>query len=322
MRNGTNSIPLVSICCVTYNHEKYLRQCLDGFVMQQTNFAFEILVHEDASTDSTAHILKEYENKYPTLFRCVYQVENQFKKQNVLINILFKMVRGKYIALCEGDDYWVDFGKLQKQVQFLEANDEFSICYHKTKILRDDQLSEHTKTIRDRSFVFNFFDSLQSKNGNTLSMVLRTSVFEKIEMDSLFFGLKIGDWPLECIATMKGSGFFMIEKMGVYRVHNSGLSRSFSARSYFESRYVTYERLKSYATKTQSQLIIQAQRRILFWFFIKSLAAFKVRDWLMSIRYFAREPFWLFQLLRGNSRWKGYFNIYYFPRLLVRSKSV
>ena len=104
----------VSICCVTYNHENFLRQCLDGFVMQKTNFQFEILVHEDASTDGTEEIVKLYEEKYPNLFRCVYQSENQFLKQNTLVNILFKMAKGKYIALCEGDDYWTDPYKLQK----------------------------------------------------------------------------------------------------------------------------------------------------------------------------------------------------------------
>ena len=112
-------IPLVSICCVTYNHENYLRQCLEGFMMQKTNFFYEILVHEDASKDNTAKILREFEAHYPDRFRCVFQTENQFYKQNVLINILFKMARGKYIALCEGDDYWTDPYKLQKQVDFL-----------------------------------------------------------------------------------------------------------------------------------------------------------------------------------------------------------
>src|SRR5687767_12631322 len=105
--------PLVSICCVTYNHGRFLRDCLEGFVMQETTFPFEILVHEDASTDDTAAILREYELKYPHLFRCVYQTENQFALQNTLINILFPMVRGKYIAMCEGDDYWIHPLKLQ-----------------------------------------------------------------------------------------------------------------------------------------------------------------------------------------------------------------
>lgn len=135
--------PLVSICCMTYNHENYISQCLFGFVMQKTTFPFEILVHEDASTDVTANIVKEYEIKYPSLFRCVYQAENQFTKQNTLVNILFPKSIGKYIALCEGDDYWTDPYKLQKQVDFLEANPDYSMCFHNAEIIDEGtQLSE------------------------------------------------------------------------------------------------------------------------------------------------------------------------------------
>lgn len=130
--------PVVSICCITYNHENYIRQCLDGFVMQQTNFPFEILVHDDASTDGNAAIIREYEAKYPHLFRCVYQTVNQFAIQNTLTNILFPMAKGKYIALCEGDDYWTDPLKLQKQVDFLEWNSEYALCFHSIQILEPD----------------------------------------------------------------------------------------------------------------------------------------------------------------------------------------
>jgi glycosyltransferase involved in cell wall biosynthesis len=94
--------PIVSVCCITYNHEKFISQALDGFLMQKTDFNFEVIIHDDASTDNTAMILKEYEENYSNLFRCVYQTENQFKKQNTLTKILFPMTKGKYIALCEG----------------------------------------------------------------------------------------------------------------------------------------------------------------------------------------------------------------------------
>ena len=120
----------LSIVCITYNHERFIRDCLEGFVMQKTNFPFEILINDDASTDKTADIIREYEAKYPHLFRCVYQTENQWGKKNVLTDILFPMVQGKYLALCEGDDYWTDPLKLQKQVDFLDASPDFSVCFH------------------------------------------------------------------------------------------------------------------------------------------------------------------------------------------------
>ena len=123
--------PLVSIFCITYNHSSYIRQCLDGFLIQKTNFPFEVLIHDDASTDDTAGIIKEYEAKYPDIIKPIYQVENQYSK-GLDINIVYNLprARGKYIAMCEGDDYWTDPLKLQKQVDFLESHTDYSMCFH------------------------------------------------------------------------------------------------------------------------------------------------------------------------------------------------
>jgi len=123
--------PKVSICCVTYNHEPYIRDCLEGFLMQKTNFAFEILIHDDASTDKTADIIREYEKKYPDLIKPIYQIENQYSKgKKPWTNFLFPKVQGKYIAICEGDDFWVSPDKLQIQFDFMEANPDYSMCFH------------------------------------------------------------------------------------------------------------------------------------------------------------------------------------------------
>ncbi len=120
---------LVSVCCTAYNHEKYIRKCLDGFVMQETNFKFEVLINDDASTDNTAAIIREYEKEYPEIIKPIYQTENQFSiDRNITANILFPKCKGKYIALCEGDDFWTDPLKLQKQVNALEANPSCHMC--------------------------------------------------------------------------------------------------------------------------------------------------------------------------------------------------
>ena len=123
-----SKVPLVSICCAAYNHEPYIRQCLDGFVMQRTTFPFEVLIHDDASTDKTADIIREYEKKYPDIIKPIYQKENQYSKGGK-ISLRFNIPRakGKYIAFCEGDDYWIDPLKLQKQVDFLEANPDYGL---------------------------------------------------------------------------------------------------------------------------------------------------------------------------------------------------
>lgn len=113
---------LVSVLCTAYNHEPYLRQCLDGIVMQQTDFRFEAIIHEDASTDGTRAIIEEYAERYPDIIVPIYQTENQYSKGNLYQRILFPSARGKYIALCEGDDFWTDPLKLQKQTDMLKAD--------------------------------------------------------------------------------------------------------------------------------------------------------------------------------------------------------
>ena len=124
--------PLVSICCITYNHAQFIRKCLDGFLMQQTDFPIEILIHDDCSTDGTTEIIREYEAKYPELIFPLYEEENQYQhgKAAEIDFYNYRRARGKYIAYCEGDDYWTDSLKLQKQVDFMEANPEYSVCFH------------------------------------------------------------------------------------------------------------------------------------------------------------------------------------------------
>lgn len=123
--------PLVSISCITYNHTPYIRECLDGFLMQKCDFDFEVLIHDDASTDGTQEIIREYQEKYPEIIKPILQKENQWSQGVRGINLKFNFSRakGKYIALCEGDDYWTDPLKLQKQVDFLEENEDYGACF-------------------------------------------------------------------------------------------------------------------------------------------------------------------------------------------------
>ncbi|NLI53962.1 MAG: glycosyltransferase [Clostridiales bacterium] len=121
--------PLVSIVCDTYNHAPFVRDALNGFLAQKTDFPIEIIVHDDASTDGTADIVREYERKHPGLFRCVYRTENIYSTDpKILEHYVFQLARGKYIAICEGDDYWTSPDKLQKQVSYLEAHPDCTLC--------------------------------------------------------------------------------------------------------------------------------------------------------------------------------------------------
>ena len=132
--------PLVSICCITYNHKEYIRDALDGFLSQRTDFPYEILINDDASTDGTADIIREYEQKYPEKIRALLQTENQYSKgiTNPSGAFNFPRVRGRYVAMGEGDDYWTDPEKLQKQVDYMEAHPDCSLCFHSARIITVD----------------------------------------------------------------------------------------------------------------------------------------------------------------------------------------
>ena len=122
----TTNQPLVSIVSMAFNHAAFLRDCLDGLVMQETGFPYEVIVHDDASTDGSAEIIEEYASKYPGLIQPILQQENQYsKKVHIGNTFIYPKVRGKYIAMCEGDDYWTDPHKLQRQVDFLESHPEY-----------------------------------------------------------------------------------------------------------------------------------------------------------------------------------------------------
>ena len=131
-----NDVPLVSICCLSFNHAPFIRKCLDGFLMQETSFPVEILIHDDASTDGTDKIIREYAEKYPDRIFPLFEEENKYShgykgKMDLAFN--YSRARGKYVATCEGDDYWTDPMKLQKQVAFMEAHPEYSVCFHRCK---------------------------------------------------------------------------------------------------------------------------------------------------------------------------------------------
>lgn len=130
---------MVSVSCLVYNHEKYLRRCLDGILAQKTNFRFEVLIHDDASTDSSPAIIREYEEKYPDIIRPIYQTENQYsKKVNMHFAYQYPRTRGKYFCLCEGDDFWCDDTKLQTQFDLMEAHPDCAICVHRVQGVSED----------------------------------------------------------------------------------------------------------------------------------------------------------------------------------------
>ncbi len=216
--NNTDNTPLVSIRCITYNHEPYIRQCLEGFVMQQTNFKFEAIVHDDASTDGTAAIVAEFAEKYPDIIKPIYQTENQWSKRDgSLTRAINPHLKGKYIAMCEGDDYWIDPLKLQKQVDFLEANPGYGLVCSSFKVY--DQLSS-TFTIRKDSEErdISYEELLNTNRIGTLTVVFLNNIFDEYRLKNIRQKYwKMGDYPIWCYVANKMKIRKMKDITSVYR---------------------------------------------------------------------------------------------------------
>lgn len=207
----------VSIICNVYNQEIYVRDALEGFVMQRTNFAFEVLVHDDASTDCTADIVREYEQKYPELIKPIYQKENQYSKRDGTIKRLqAARAKGKYIAFCEGDDYWTDPLKLQKQYDFMEQNSDYTLCGCSTVWLNmlSGKVKNLSTTINDRDVTLEEF--LSPKNRRpfpTVSFLMKAEIWK----DRPDWGFPVGDLPMTYYAAMNGKVRMLADNMCVYR---------------------------------------------------------------------------------------------------------
>ena len=223
----------VSIVCDVYNHEPYLRQCLDGFVMQRTNFPFEILIHDDASTDKSADIIKEYVAKYPHLFKPIYQKVNQYS-QGVSIweKFQFPRTNGKYIAICEGDDYWTDPYKLQKQIDILEADETLMVCCTDCSVV--DNHSHIIKKKRggvvkdDKTGQYNLRDFFRDNHQYpTLSVVFRNEYMEDaMKKFSHTRNKYLGDWTLWIILLCYGDMYYLDEVTCAYRMNPTSVTHT------------------------------------------------------------------------------------------------
>lgn len=214
---------LVSICCLTYNHALYVRQCLDGFVMQKTNFQIEVLIYDDASTDGTQDIIREYEEKYPDIIKPIYQKENQYSK-GVRVSLVYNYprVKGKYIAICEGDDYWTDSYKLQKQVDFLESHPDYVMCSHRfNQYIQEKGLLEEEQ---DNDFEGADYDLKNLIGGKWLTQTL-TVMYRRSALDLkryAAYGMSM-DMVLLYELLRNGKGYCFPDIMAVYRVHKGGV---------------------------------------------------------------------------------------------------
>ncbi len=227
---------MVSILCITYNHERFIKDALDGFINQITDFKYEILIHDDCSTDSTAEIIRSYEKKYPDLIKPIYQTENLYSKHIPIITTqLVPIAQGKYFAVCEGDDFWTDRYKLQKQVDILEEYKNCSICFN--TVVCSDITGEKTLNIlphpiggveqgeipgRDFLAMTAYPGPFQTMFIQLSGCMFRAEMYKSYIYESPPFKNRfdVGDLPLFLYTGTRGDGFFIKDKMSVYRTEN------------------------------------------------------------------------------------------------------
>ncbi len=274
MKSNIDMPPLVSICCLTYNHSKYVRQCLDGFLRQETNFKYEIIIHDDCSTDGTIDIIKEYEQKYPSIIKPIIQNENQYSQgvRTILASFVWPKCEGKYIALCEGDDFWIAADKLQRQVDFLENNEDYGLCYTRVKqyIQKDNKFSK--KNYGDK---FLGFEDLLI-NGNcipTLSVCCRKNIIDKYLQEIMpdTHNWLMGDYPMWLYFAHETKVKFFDFESGVYRVLENSASHTHNIEKQFLFIKCSYEIPSFFAEKYKIKFEKPADDYILFYCYVNEL---------------------------------------------------
>lgn len=219
--------PLVAIECLVYNHEPYLRECLEGFIIQKTNFPFLVVIHDDKSTDNSVEIIHEYVNKYPNIFIPIYEKENQYSKGDDTLDRIVEDViyqtKAKYIALCEGDDYWTDPYKLQKQVDYMETHDDCIMCVNATDWDCHGEMREWGCRYDYECDLTT--DEVIRNSGlyiNTVSTIYRKELSSKKADCKWWQMADVGDYPLHIAGTLYGKCHFFPEVMSVYRYQHEG----------------------------------------------------------------------------------------------------
>jgi glycosyltransferase involved in cell wall biosynthesis len=302
--------PLVSVGMITYNHEKYVAQAIESVLMQKTDFKYELVIGEDYSTDGTRTIVCAYGERFPGLIRTILPEHNQGFHINA--NVTLEACRGKYIAVLEGDDYWTDPTKLQKQVDFLEQNPGFAICCHAVNFVYEDGqpsriggylAPKRNKYILRDLCILNFIA--------TASTVYRNNLFEGFPL--WYYEMAMGDWILHILNAEHGDIWFMDETMATYRVHSEGYWTGMAAiekkkkiikaidrvNEYLEYKYnkemmsTRYIYMQGITSLYEKQHDIKNARR----YFIDSLKYFRFFSSypkMKSVKMFAKLyiPFW------------------------------
>ncbi len=299
----------LSVITVSYNHESYIRECLDGVIMQKTNFAFEVIIGDDASTDNTQNIILEYQKKYPDIIKPILRTINVGANDN--FNDILSKAQGKYIALCEGDDYWTDPYKLQKQVDFLETHKDYIMCFTNAKIINDP--------LKNRSIsggypsCLTFDDYIWDKKPiPTLTVMFRntssiiSTFIQFVQKKKVYYG----DLILFSVLLQHGNAYFLDEVTATYRANVGVLSKQ-NKEQVLKNKIYAYKSLnllfnlkykKMYnvllAEFYAKYALLELRRKNIFYFLYYLIYSFKYKpflpldEWKSAYYYsFTKLPF-------------------------------
>lgn len=310
---------MVTIRCITYNHEPYIRQCLEGFVMQKTNFRFEAIVHDDASTDGTAAIIEEYAKKYPDIIKPIFETENQYSKRDGSIRrIMNEHTHGKYVAMCEGDDYWIDPLKLQKQVDFLENHNDYGLIYTNVDFYYQDQNTYKKKylTLCKIKQPNNFEDHLINPGYIAPCTWLYRQKYAFLQRRAYIDGT----YPLALDVFADSDIYFMDNSTAVYRVLNESASHSKSLQKRYNFGIgvfkIQMDYIEKYRMKVSDKLKLTIYAKT-YYKILPSAIVLGKNDFIKEAEYFFKTNFVLRPWLILNFR-KLFFLKYIFALLYKR----
>lgn len=256
--------PKVSVCMITYNQEKFLSQAIESVLEQKTNFDYELVIGEDCSIDKTREIIIKYQKKYPDRIKLLLREKNLGMVKNFLDT--FKSCQGEYIAMLEGDDFWVCRDKLQNQVDFLESHPECSVCFHTVQAFYEDRFrwSYFVPQKEMEKDLYLLHDLLQCNFIANCSVMYRNCLQGKIP--HWFYFSKIGDWPLHVLHAEFGDIGYIRKVMAKYRIHrHSNFSSRQKGLNYLDiiKTAQTIDRHFRYKYHSLVQELINSQRLLL-----------------------------------------------------------
>lgn len=323
--------PMVSIVCLTFNHEKYIADAIESFLMQKVDFPIEIIIHDDASTDNTADIIRVYESRYPNLIKPIYQKENQHsKKVKIGSTFIFPLVRGKYVATCEGDDFWNNPEKLQKQVDFLESNANHVMCFHAVAVIDTNKnfLGRYWGFYGKGSREYTIKDTVKAGTVHVSSRLIRSKYYKQ-KRPGWMSNATHGDYAFALFLSTEGKVYYIDEVMSSYRTEVEGSKITNFKHSYTAEKEIQYlqnrietlnmaDKYYKYRYHNEIQMVnLISEVKILllenkisifalskYWLFLKQEGVVQLIKYLIKYTTLSKMPKATRRLLKMDEKWK------------------